>query len=267
MTTFTYDAANRLATQNGRSIFVWDANGNLKADGSTTHAYDFANRLISTTLDGATTQFNYNGDGIRMRLIEAGTLTTYTQDYAAPLPVVLQAKRSTGSTQYVYSLSTRPLAECEAATWEYLLADALGSVRQLADANANATLLKSYEPYGSVLNSQGSATSIFGYSGDQIDSTGLIYLRARYMQPQLGIFLSRDPWEGDMLWPGSMNGWNYVGGNPILYVDPSGNLKRDPLSTSKGESATVHLLKARLDTTWQQYRVLRFRKHTYSISA
>jgi hypothetical protein len=26
MTTYTYDAANRLATQNGQSLFTWDTN-------------------------------------------------------------------------------------------------------------------------------------------------------------------------------------------------------------------------------------------------
>jgi RHS repeat-associated protein len=114
------------------------------------------------------------------------------------------------------------LAEYEAAAWEYLLADPLGSVRQIANSSGDVTLLKSYEPYGSVLNSQGSATSIFGYAGEQIDNTGLIYLRARYMQPGLGIFLSRDPWSGDELRPGSMNGWNYGLGNPVKYTDPSG---------------------------------------------
>ena len=78
VTTYTHDAANRLATQNGQSIFTWDANGNLLQDGSTTYAYDFANRLISATVSGVNTQFAYNGDGVRLRLIEAGTLTTYT---------------------------------------------------------------------------------------------------------------------------------------------------------------------------------------------
>ena len=126
-----------------------------------------------------TTQFGYNGDGIRLRLVEAGTLTTYTQDYAAPLPVVLQAKTGSASTQYVYSIGTRPLAEYESAAWEYLLPDPLGSVRQLTDPSGNVTLLKSYEPYGSVLNSQGTATSIFGYSGEQVDGTGLIYRNSR----------------------------------------------------------------------------------------
>ncbi len=224
VTTYTYDAANRLATQNGQSIFTWDNNGNLKADGSATYGYDFENRLISTTLGGVNTQFAYNGDGIRLRLIEAGTLTTYTQDYAAPLPVVLQAKTGSAATQYVYSMGTRPLAEYEAAAWEYLLPDPLGSVRQIANAGGSVTLLKSYEPYGGVLNSQGTATSIFGYSGEQVDATGLVFLRTRYMQPRLGVFLSHDPWEGNVLRPSSMNGWGFVEGNPINRVDPSGKM-------------------------------------------
>ncbi len=42
------------------------------------------------------------------------------------------------------------------------------------------------------------------------------------MSPQLGIFLSHDPWSGDQMRPGSMNGWNYGLGNPANYTDPSG---------------------------------------------
>ncbi len=57
------------------------------------------------------------------------------------------------------------------------------------------TLAESYEPYGSVLNSSGSATSIFSYSGEEADTSRLIYLRARYMNPTLGMFLVRDPWK------------------------------------------------------------------------
>ena len=58
-----------------------------------------------------------------------------------------------------------------AGAWEYLLADPPGSVRQIANTSGSVTLLKSYEPYGSVLNSQGSAASIFGYAGEQTDAT------------------------------------------------------------------------------------------------
>jgi hypothetical protein len=50
----------------------------------------------------------------------------------------------------------------------------------------------------------------------------LIYLRARYMNPRLGIFLARDPWAGDTMNPISINGWNYGSDNPVSYDDPSG---------------------------------------------
>lgn len=80
--------------------------------------------------------------------------TTYTQDLAAPLPVVLQSKTGATTSKYLYSMGTRPIAQYTSA-WEYLLLDALGSVRQIADAAGNFTLAKSYEPYGTVLNSTG----------------------------------------------------------------------------------------------------------------
>ncbi len=78
------------------------------------------------------------------------------------------------------------------------------------------------------MTSTGTASSIFGYAGEQLDTTGLVYLRARYMQPTLGIFLARDPWNGDQMRPGSMNGWNYAENDPILYADPSGKEKLPP---------------------------------------
>ena len=221
VTNYVYDAANRLTSVNGQA-YTWDNNGNLKNDGSKVYTYTQANRLVMITANGLTWNATYNSDGTRLKQIVNSVPTTYTQDLAAPLPVVLQAKTDTTTTLYLFDMGTRPLAEYNSA-WEYLLPDALGSVRQLVDGNGNATLSESYEPYGSLLSSQGSTTSVFGFTGEQIDSyTELLFLRARHMQPTLGVFLSRDPWSGDDLRPGSMNGWNYVEGNPVNRTDPSG---------------------------------------------
>lgn len=93
--------------------------------------------------------------------------------------MVLQAKMGSATTQYLYSIGTRPLGQYTSA-WEYLLPDALGSVRQSADANGNVTLAESYEPYGTVLTSTGTASSIFAYAGEQIDTySKLLFLRAK----------------------------------------------------------------------------------------
>ncbi|CAG1004063.1 partial tRNA nuclease WapA, partial [Anaerolineae bacterium] len=217
---YAYDAANRLVEVD-ETTFTWDDRGNLLEDGSHFYTYDQANRLIGIESQYSLVTFDYNGDGVRLRQVIAGVPTTYTQDLAAPLPVVLQSKTDETDTRYVYALSTRPLAQ-HGTDWEYLLADALGSVRQIVAANGDVTLAESYEPYGSLLSSTGTASSVFGYSGEETDTSGLVFLRARYLQPTLGIFLARDPWRGDAMRSGSMNGWGYVEGNPILSTDPSG---------------------------------------------
>ncbi len=54
------------------------------------------------------------------------------------------------------------------------------------------------------------------------DANNLIYLRARYYDPELGIFLSEDPVEGNINDPMSLNGYAYAQGNPVNNTDPSG---------------------------------------------
>jgi RHS repeat-associated protein len=218
---YQYDPANRLSSVNGQT-YTWDNNGNLINDGNALYRYDRANRLISTTLNSTTSLFNYNGDGVRLKQVVASTVTTYTQDVAAPLPVVLQSKTGVTTTKYLYSMGTRPVAQ-NATAWEYLLPDALGSVRQIANVNGYIIRTQDYEPYGSLLNGSGSGQSVYGFTGEERDATGLLFLRARYMQPSLGIFLSRDPWSGDVMQPGSMNGFSYGLGSPVRYTDPSGH--------------------------------------------
>jgi RHS repeat-associated protein len=131
---------------------------------------------------------------------------------------VLQSQAGEDATQYVYALGTRPVAQYGTA-WEYLLADALGSVRQIVDGSGNVTLAESYEPYGSVLSSTGTASSIFGYAGEQIDTyIKLLFLRARYYSPETARFLSKDVWQGDYTRPQSLNAWMYVEGDPTFDV-------------------------------------------------
>ena len=111
---------------------------------------------------------------------------------------------------------------------DYFLTDALGSVRQLTDASGAITLAKSYQPYGATLASAGSGTSPFAFTGEQVDASGLTYLRARYYSSGDGRFLTRDTWMGDYNRPLSLNRWNYVSGNPVNYTDPSGKFANFP---------------------------------------
>lgn len=102
------------------------------------------------------------------------------------------------------------------------LTDALNSViAQMSDSD-DSTLQTSYaySPYGaSTTVGTDPANNPIQYTSRENDGTGLIYYRARYYDPVLGSrFISEDP----IGLRGGPNGYAYVGGNPITYVDLEG---------------------------------------------
>jgi RHS repeat-associated protein len=224
-TNYVYDVANRLASVNGQA-YTWDDNGNLVNDGEKTYTYDQANRLKAIDGGGIVVTYAYNGEGARLKQIVNGAPMTYTLDLVAPLVQVLVAQDSSGDTRYVYGVTR--IGEQQSFGWLYHLTDALGSVRQLADDSGNVQLARGYTPYGEPLWLNGTASSRYAFTGEDYDPTvGLVFLRARYMQPTLGLFLAKDPWSGNAMRSGSMNGWNYVEENPIGYTDPQGLCRYD----------------------------------------
>ena len=77
-----------------------NANGNLTSHGGRSYSYDHANRLTQVTEGSLTTQFSYNGDGVRTSNPVAGDTTEYVLDLAATLPVVI----SDTEAVYLYGL-------------------------------------------------------------------------------------------------------------------------------------------------------------------
>jgi RHS repeat-associated protein len=115
------------------------------------------------------------------------------------------------------------LAQYDLGAWTYILPDHLGSVRQLTNAGEQVTLAQSFDPFGVSFESAGSGASAFGYTGEQMNAgTGLVFLRARYYDPAVGRFLTRDTWQGIPLQPLSLNPYLYSLANPIDFFDPSG---------------------------------------------
>src|SRR5262245_48165414 len=95
-----------------------------------------------------------------------------------------------------------------------------------SDATPGLRLIGTYgEPFGAT----GSSQTPFGFTGEYTDpTTELLYLRARYYSPQLGVFTALDPLEGRSCTPMSLNGYGYVVGNPINMVDTSGMIYETP---------------------------------------
>jgi RHS repeat-associated protein len=95
----------------------------------------------------------------------------------------------------------------------------------LDDAGA-PLLTQTFDPYGNLLARGGAGESSFGFTGEQTDDNGLVYLRARYYQPGMGRFSQRDVWKGKHGRPQSLNPYTYAEGNPLLYVDPMGTYRQ-----------------------------------------
>jgi RHS repeat-associated protein len=77
--------------------------------------------------------------------------------------------------------------------WGYALPDHLGSVRTETDALGQVTVARHFDPFGVPLGVDGG--SPFGYTGEWWDAgMGLVFLRARYYDPAVGRFITRDSW-------------------------------------------------------------------------
>jgi RHS repeat-associated protein len=157
----------------------------------------------------------YNGDGVRMGKTVPGDTTDYVLDLAPTLPVVIS------DTQAVYLYGLDIVAQQQAERL-YYAHDGLGSVRQLLDATGQIETNYAYDPFGVPLV-EGEVYNPYQYTGEPWDAeVGLLYLRARYYQPEVGRFITKDPWAGDVSRPGTLNRYPYVQGNPVRVGDASG---------------------------------------------
>jgi len=227
MNTYTYDIANRLISMDGVP-YSWDDNGNLLSDGVHTYTYDSANRLIEVSGPEGTTSYAYNGQGDRVSQTVGITNTNYTLDLASGLTQVL----SDGENTYLYGMD-RIGEHSNANGWRYYLSDGLGSVRQVIDGDGDKLLARSYEPYGETLSSAGSATTHYGFTGEWTDgSTGLVYLRARYLDSGTGRFIQVDPSKIER------NLYLYANANPVNRTDPTGLFSPEQIASSMGTGNT-----------------------------
>jgi RHS repeat-associated protein len=213
----------------GGQAYQWDDNGNLINDGTTTYQYNTANRLTSLTKGAESIVYKYSGLPFlgaerrdRLQQIVNGTSTNYTLDITSGLTQALDD----GTNKYLYGngriaqvAATQPLQG--ASRTGYFLPDALGSVRQMADAAGTLNLAKNYDPYGNVVSSSGIGDSLYGYTGEtQLE--GLVYLRSRYLNSNDGRFINKDSFNGFDTDPVSQNPYVYGYANPIANTDHTG---------------------------------------------
>ena len=217
-TTYTHDVDNRLLTA-GDVSFGYDNNGNLmtKTLGSniTNYSWDFNDMLSQLTAGTNTYIYRYDGLGNRVAKIVNSVETRYVGDLA-------ETDASGNITAYyVYGMGL--ISKITPANESYFYHfDGLGSTVAITDSSGNVVNKYAYDEHGKVLNQEEAIPNPFKYVGRygvMDEGNGLLYMRARYYDPEIGRFISKDPigFAG-----GDLNLYAYVGNNPVNFVDPSG---------------------------------------------
>ncbi len=213
------------------TVTTVNANDNETARGSDSFEYNQANRLTSATVGGTTTSYTYNGDGLRLSQTSGRITIPAVWDVASGLPQLRYdgARYHTYGLDLLYSINPSgidsPSGPSPNSLTTHLRIDhqnGLGSVRALTDENGTLVGTLGSDAFGANTGQVGLNPQPFGYSGEQVDSTGLVFLRSRYYDPSVVRFLSRDTYAGSASQPLSLNRYNYVDHSPTLTADPSG---------------------------------------------
>ena len=260
---YTYDLNNRLTdehkliyNENEESplildtVYSYDDNGNLSAsynrsyepnayhqnslilsmideDSSTSdvtwYTFNPLNQLISVQTEGMTAEYTYNPDGMRSSKTVNGVTTRQLWEGM----YIIAETNSDGAITDKYVRGLRLLYDEKSdgeKTWH--LNDAHGDTVQLANNTGEVIWNYSYDAFGNQLdntsNNGEEPYNPFRYCGEYTDEeTGFVYLRARYLNTETGRFISEDP-----IMDGS-NWYAYCGNNPVMFVDPSGQLAWD----------------------------------------
>jgi len=218
---------------NQGTVFYYDNNGNLLNDNTNNYTYDINNRL--TTVENKkthnTTTYTYDPFGNRITTTNEGDTTHYIYDGTD----IIQKRDNEGtsiSRAFIPDLAMIDYTDLgdkpeETAEILYYIQDILGSTIALTDEQGTVVEHYAYEPYGNttILNSQNNplATSTYGntimWTGQRYESNHDLYLfPARTYSPELGRFLQQDP----LGYVDGMNLYEYVQSNPVNNVDPLG---------------------------------------------
>jgi RHS repeat-associated protein len=215
---FTYDQRNRLMsgpgavydwtprgtlasiTGTGAAAYVHDGLDRLTQAGTVSYGYDSLNRVTTRTVAAVVTAFSYAG--VEMDPVAEGTATKYLRG---------------PSGQSVHGIIRN-------GTLSFAGADRHGDVSFTLSTTGAVTDSKISDPFGKTLGSTGTGTNV-GFQSDWTDPTnGLVWMGARWYNPQTATFTSRDTYPGSVGAYATLNRYTYGLNNPLKYSDPTGHV-------------------------------------------
>ena len=170
--------------------------------------YDAEGLRTSKTVNGKKTVFIWDGNQLVMELSESGIVK----------------KRYIRGNDLVYVDKEADKDSGKFEDKQYYVTDSHGNVVQLTNVDGKIIKTYEYDSFGNEVNLDKKDDNPFRYCGEYYDKeTEEIYLRARYYQPTVGRFLTRDTYTGESGDPLSLHLYTYCGNDGMNKCDADGN--------------------------------------------
>lgn len=220
--------------------FCYDANGNMSNRNGTSLTW-FANNLPKAITKDANNSsvFEYTPTGRRWRHVYRTGGSSYTHTYIGNLVEKVVGPTTTDWKHYVYvngeAIGVYIRKSNGAKTTHFFVKDHIGSTAAVTHGGGNWTMRESFDAFGQrrgpAWTGSPSSTDLTrmkdttrrGFtSHEHLDSTNLIHMNGRVYDPQIGRFVSADPFIQAPHLSQSLNRYSYALNSPLNYTDPSG---------------------------------------------
>ncbi len=210
--------------------YRYDAAGAPLTSGTLSWRYDANRRPVEAWRDGklvATYAYNAFGERVR-KVVHSGpgkrpTITYFLYDGTTLVAEADEAGEIVA--QYVYLDSHRAVAKLEGRAQYAIHGDHLGTPRLMTDESGEVVWEAEYAPFGEATLVREDAVLNLRLPGQYADAeTGTHYNYLRDYDPATGRYLTSDP----IGLAGGVNGYAYVGANPVGAIDPLGLFELPP---------------------------------------
>ncbi|OWJ64345.1 hypothetical protein BWR60_25070 [Inquilinus limosus] len=224
-----------------QSLLRYDDAGNMTRGRAREIKWDGENRPEEVTTGGRTTRFYYGPDGTRWMKSTPPPANTscpptdlVTKIYSFGPDIERKVGLACTGTAWSTSVEwtkyphadVKRVGDGAGSVTYYLHRDGLDSIRVVTDSAGWFEEWSTYSPYGDraqTLPDFSETKETKGYIGEREDpEVGLVYLNARYYDPEIGRFISPDWWDPNNPGVGT-NRYAYASNDPINGSDPNGH--------------------------------------------
>ena len=196
--------------------------GDNQLNDNVVNHYNALNQLTETLTKNYKVSFTYDAEGLRTGKMVNGEKTVYVWD--GDQVVMELSKGGAVQKRYIRGNDLVYADKGENTEKTYYVTDMHGNVVQLLDEAGNVTKTYEYDSFGNEVKPEKKDENPYRYCGEYYDKeTEEVYLRARYYEPGVGRFITRDTYTGESDEPLSLHLYTYCENDGVNAWDPSGH--------------------------------------------